>query len=68
MAVLAFEESNYIATEAGPVEVCVVVLERLSQTAVEFELEAISGTAISKLIHTVGSTYYVYKYTVKSYE
>ncbi len=48
MAILAFEESNYIATEAGPVEVCVVVQERLSQRTVEFELMAVSGTATSK--------------------
>ncbi len=48
MAILAFEESNYMATEDGPVEICVVVLERLSQRAVEFELMAISGTATSK--------------------
>ncbi len=49
-AVLAFERSTYVGTEAGPVEVCVVALQRLNLRDVEFTITSTSGSAFSECI------------------
>lgn len=49
-AVLTFEESNYLTTEDGPVEVCVVVQGGVAERRLDFQLEVVSGTATSESV------------------